>query len=126
LTNKLLGQTTLMDKLLIGLLVAAPIIVIGICFYFWPQRTPNNPPDQPGSRPGKTSLSIFLFVLGVLAVIGAVGMVFTRSDGIFIAVPVLAVAAVFFALSRALDYLDEIAERQKRLEARLDKQSDKT
>jgi hypothetical protein len=115
-----------MDTIFLVLLVGAPIIVVGIVLYHWRQRAPNNPADQPGSRPGKTLLSIFLLVLGVLLLVVSAFVVFLRSDGIVKALPGLAIAAVFFALGRTLDYLDEIVERQRRIETLLERKGDKT
>jgi len=86
----------------------------------------SDPTNQSDKKPDKTLLSIFLFVFGVLSLVVLVVVVFSRSDGIFKALPGLAIAAVFFALSRALNYLGEITERQRRIEAKLERLSDKT
>ena len=84
---------------------------------------PTKPSDK---KPDKPLLTIFLFVIGVLLFVVSVFVAFLRSDGIMKALPGLAVAPVFFALARMLDYLEEIVERQKRIEAQLERKSDKT
>jgi len=87
----------------------------------------SEPNKQPDKKPDTPLLSIFLLVFGVLSLVGSVIVVFSRSrEHIFIALPGFAIATVLFALSRILNYLNEIAERQKRMETRLDKQSDQT
>lgn len=67
---------------------------------------------------------IFLFVFGALSLLASLFAVFTSAGGIIGALPGLAVAAVFFSLARMLGYLEQIVERQKRIEALLEKKSD--
>lgn len=71
-------------------------------------------PLSPESKPDKTWLSSFLLVLGAFSIVVAV-FVFV-SGGFAAGLGSLATAAIFLALSRMLDYLDEIRHRLRRLE----------
>ena len=80
----------------------------------------SEPSDQKNSKPDKTWLSSFLLVLGVLSVVAAVFAFFSDGSGFIAGLFGLAIAAVFFALARTLDYLHEIVIRLRRAERKSD------
>jgi len=59
-------------------------------------------------------LSSFLLVLGVFSVVGPLFAFFFGGSSFITGLFGLAVAAVFFALGRTLDYLHEVVQRQRR------------
>lgn len=80
----------------------------------------SEPSDQQNSKPDKTWLSSVLLVLGVLSVVAAVFALFSGGSGFMAGLFGLAIAAVFFALARTLDYLHEIVMRLRRTERKSD------
>ena len=82
----------------------------------WNKPFMSESPDQPNSKPEKTWLSSLMLVLGVLSVFAAFVAFFESSflAGLF----GLTAAAIFLALGRALDYLQEILLRLERLESK--------
>jgi uncharacterized membrane-anchored protein len=79
----------------------------------------NNPSDQPNPTPDKTWLSSFMLVLGMLSLIAAAVAFFT--GGFITGLFGLVSAAVFLALGRTLEYLQNIVFRIDRLESKIDK-----
>lgn len=86
----------------------------------------SEPLDHQDFKPDKTWLSSFLLVLGVFSVIAAVLAFLSGGSGFMAGLCSLAIAAVFFALGRALDYLHEAVQRLRRLEDRSGRKSDQT
>lgn len=76
----------------------------------------NESSGQTNLESEKTWLSSFMLSLGLLSLIAAV--VALLSGGFFPGLLGLAIAAVFLALGRTLDYLQKIAIRLDRLESR--------
>ena len=86
----------------------------------------SEPLDHQNSKPDKTWLSSFLLVLGMFSVIAAALAFFSGGSGFMAGLCGLAIAAVFFALARALDYLHETVQRLRRLEDRSERGRDQT
>ncbi|MEI6779639.1 MAG: hypothetical protein WCQ21_01855 [Verrucomicrobiota bacterium] len=81
--------------------------------------------DQRGSKQDGTFLCSFMVVLGVISTIASFFAFFSGGSGFVTGLFGLAIAGVFFALGRMLDYLHEIRERLARLESRPETKSDK-
>lgn len=70
-------------------------------------------------RPDMSWLSAFLFVLGILSIAASVFAFFSGGSGFFIGLCGLAIAGIFFALGRALEYLQDIRKRLHRMEDKM-------
>ena len=86
----------------------------------------NAPLDSPSSKPGKTLLSSFLLLFGGFTVITTMFGLCVNGFQWFFGFCGLALAVIFFALGRALDYLQETVQRLRRLEDRAREQNDQT
>lgn len=78
----------------------------------------NEKSDQ-DPQPGKGWLSSLLFAFGILALLGGVVAFLIGGPGFLAWLGGLAIAIIFFALSKALDQLHEIVQRLRRIEDRL-------
>ena len=79
----------------------------------------SEPPHRTELEPPETFLSVFFVILGGLTLIAsAVALLF---QGFMAGLGGLAVAAIFFALGRILDRLEEINQRLRRLEIKSNK-----
>jgi len=84
-------------------------------FYYMSEQN-----DSPNIDTDKTWLSSLLSVLGGLAIVIAVIAFFSGGSEFGTGLGGLAIAAVLLGLGRALDYLNEILQRLRRLEQKSD------
>ena len=64
-------------------------------------------------------LSAFLFVLGALSVVASAFAFFSGGSGFLSGLCGLTIAAIFFALGHALEYLQDIRKRLHRIEDKM-------
>ena len=70
-------------------------------------------------KPDMSWLSAFLFVLGALSIVASAIAFFSGGSGFLGGLCGLAIAAIFFALGRALEYLQDIRKRLHRMEDKM-------